>query len=459
MDHFHQPRSSDKTFNIPLRRLRGKNATQNLLYNPGGPGVSGIAAVYGGGDDLAMMIGEGFHLLSFDPRGVNSSRPTISCDPDNETGIQKSHPPLGHTVDRPEYYGQIQNYVKACADTMQEYGKYINTPQTAADINSILDAVGQQKLVYWGASYGTVLGQTYAALFPERCGRIILDSVADFFEWYETLLPESAYSGMRRVLDGFFDECVKAGHRCSLSSSARSKEELQRKVVSSLVHLGQDPTAVYLNATSYGILDNTTMLAALATGLNSPPAWPQLANKLAQIMDGNATDAFLEYNSIATLADSENTIRCNDGVSGPRYWPEGKKALADVLSPLSQHPILNPFKPDYYVKQQWAIPISHNFVPPRRVKTSHPLLILSNTHDPATPLVGAKVAREVFDGSRLVEVNAYGHGVDQWPELPSKCLMKHVHTYLQDGILPVEDTQCELDRPYFQPKDVNETRR
>ncbi|KJZ68544.1 hypothetical protein HIM_12061 [Hirsutella minnesotensis 3608] len=107
---------------------------------------------------------------------------------------------------------------------MEEYGKYINTPQTAADINSILDAVGQQNLVYWGTSYGTVLGQTYAALFPERCGRIVLDGVVNYFEWYKNLLPESAYSGMRRVLDGFFDECVKAGGRCSLASFARSKE-------------------------------------------------------------------------------------------------------------------------------------------------------------------------------------------------------------------------------------------
>lgn len=84
IDQFDTENSGYKTFNIPLIHMRGKNATQNLLLNPGGPGGSGIEYVYRRGEQLNTTIGEGFHLLSFDPRGVNSSEPMASCYPNDE---------------------------------------------------------------------------------------------------------------------------------------------------------------------------------------------------------------------------------------------------------------------------------------------------------------------------------------------------------------------------------------
>jgi hypothetical protein len=78
MDQF-SPNDSNRTFNIPLIRLRGRNATQNLLINPGGPGGSGLAFLHRRGEQLNAIVGEGYHLLSFDPRGINSSTPQALC--------------------------------------------------------------------------------------------------------------------------------------------------------------------------------------------------------------------------------------------------------------------------------------------------------------------------------------------------------------------------------------------
>ena len=204
MDQFDADNSGDKTFSIPLIRLRGKNATQNLLLNPGGPGGSGLNFLYRRGEQLSTIVGEGFHLLSFDPRGINSSRPSASCYPTAELRRQLSSVRDNKLIeDSAEMYAWSHNLVRACAETMGEHGKYVNTPQTAADMNSILDAVGQEDMAYWGFSYGTILGQTYAGLFPNRSKRVIIDGVANQFDWYEGQLDYEAFTDSENVFNGF----------------------------------------------------------------------------------------------------------------------------------------------------------------------------------------------------------------------------------------------------------------
>lgn len=152
MDQFDAENSGDKTFFIPLIRLRGgENATQNLLVNPGGPGGSGTEFIFRRGKQLSEIVGDGFHILSFDPRGINASTPMASCFPTKEARKERSDLRDYELVhDSPEVYAWAHNFVKACADTMDEHGAYINTPQTAADMNSILDSVGQEDMIYWG---------------------------------------------------------------------------------------------------------------------------------------------------------------------------------------------------------------------------------------------------------------------------------------------------------------------
>lgn len=99
------------------------------------------------------MVGDGFHLLSLDPRGVNKSRPAARCYPNKAVRRRKFRPSDPDPYSRSkERLAWTKNYVQACADNMGEHGRYINTPQTAADMNSILDAVGQHEMLFWGFS-------------------------------------------------------------------------------------------------------------------------------------------------------------------------------------------------------------------------------------------------------------------------------------------------------------------
>lgn len=462
MDQFNATNSGDKTFNIPLIRLRGKNATQNMLLNPGGPGGSGFGFLYELGSELNTIVGENFHLLSFDPRGVNSSTPLASCYPDEETKTKFHYNRDDDVIrDSGKRHAWSTNYAKACAENMGEYGKYVNTPQTAADMNSILDALGQQDMVYWGFSYGTLLGQTYATMFPERSKRVIIDGVANQFEWYEAHILEMDFVDTFKVIDGFFDECLKAGDDCPLASFAKTTAELKGKISGITSQLHDEPLSVYKDPSTYGLIDaNNFLIDGFFRATYAPKGWPKFAQTLANLLTGNATDALLAF-TFSTFAkikgDSTDIITLNDGISGAQYWAQGRQAYNDKMQPFYRNlSFAATLSRQYGAKQQWAIPRTHNYIPQKGVKTTHPLLILSTTYDPVCSLTAARTANEAFVDSRLVELKAYGHCS---LAMPSLCIVKHVRNFLRDGSMPPEGATCEMDGSYFGKQDGKIERR
>lgn len=459
MDQFNPDNSGNDTFSIPLIRLRGNNATQNVLLNPGGPGGSGFEFIYRRGEQLHDIIGEGFHLLSFDPRGINGSSPKASCYGNADARRALSYVRDSRVIeDSAESFAWNKNFVQSCLDTMGKHGGYINTPQTAADMNSILDAVGQQNMVYWGFSYGTILGQTYATLFPERSERVIIDGVANNFDWYEGVLDSESLADSENVLSGFFDECIKAGEDCPLSSLAKTKEELQDKVLSFTDELGEQPLDVYVNNTVWGLLNRDSILGqAIFMALYKPANWYGLADRLAKLIQGNATDAFFAYGQIGAwnedpMQEAYTHVSNNDGLTGPDHYPQDRQDLLDLILPFANESIFGPFSTSmYYARQQWRVPKTHKFVQTLGVKTAHPLLILSTTFDPVCPLISARSANAAFEGSQIIELKGYGHCT---VAMPSNCVAKHVRAFLYNGTVPANYTQCEVDGPYFiKPKE------
>ncbi|KAG7294182.1 hypothetical protein NEMBOFW57_004252 [Staphylotrichum longicolle] len=461
MDHFAATPSLTKNFTIPLLRLRAPNATaatRNLLLNPGGPGASGTNLLHRRGAQLATILGDDgnttFHLLGFDPRGVNESRPLASCYPSPETRRELSAVRAKKLrEDSGELWAWTGNYVRACADTMGEHGRYVNTPQTAADMNAILDAVGQEGLYYWGFSYGTLLGQTYATMFPDRAERVVIDGVANQFDWYGALLDAEMLEDTDRVFDGFVDECVKAGEAdCALAGLAGSKEELREVLVKEIGKLRDEPLGVYVNNTVYGVLDYWAVWGnGVFPALYKPAGWKELASNLAGLLRGNATDAFLAYGmdrAWDSEGDALNFIALNDGASGSEKWPVDRTGLVNELAPFFNQSMFSETELDFYfAKQAWSIPRTHSYVPKRSVKTAHPLLLLTTTYDPVCPLVSAKSANKVFEGSQIVEVQGYGHCS---LAVPSLCIAQHVREYLVEGKLPSKHTICAADgNPYF----------
>ncbi|KAJ4158428.1 uncharacterized protein LMH87_008954 [Akanthomyces muscarius] len=459
MDHFNAATSGDKTFSIPLIRLRGSKATRNLLVNPGGPGGSGVEFVFRLGGFVKSIVGDDLHIVGFDPRGINGSRPEALCYPDAMTRMQRSQICVSdHSQFDPELYSWTENFVQACADTTgAEHIKYVNTPQTAADMNSILDALGQDAMVYWGFSYGTVLGQTYASMFPERSERVVIDGVVNLFDWYEEMITLEGLVDAEKALTGFFDKCMKEGEACPLAHLAEDAAKLEDKVMAAVNALKENPADVYLSNTDYGSLIYGTMLSAIWTTLLKPAEWYVLADSLAQLVQGNATDAFERYGLkgyfVPEFFDHNAIVANNDHITGKDNWPQ-KGELVKWFQPFLNASIFSTGAArEFYLASQWRLPTTHSFKPSRRVATKHPLLILSQTYDPATPLVSARLARDTFEGSRLVECLGVGHCTTA---IHSACSAKLVREFLVDGTLPEEDVQCKVDGKYFIPLEEKE---
>ncbi|KAJ9151614.1 Alpha/beta-hydrolase [Coniochaeta hoffmannii] len=453
MDQFDAANSGNKTFNIPLVRLRGKNATQNLLVNPGGPGAGGVWMMYWRGEEIKSIVGEDFHILAFDPRGTNGSRPLATCFPDEETRDKLSDVRYAREEDGPELYAWTQNFVKSCRDTTGEYGLYVNTPQTAADMNSILDAVGQEDMYYWGLSYGTAIGQTYATMFPDRAKRVILDGVVNQFSWYERLMDWEAMADTESVLHGFYHECIKAGpENCTLASLADTPEDLADLIDTRMQELNKQPIGVYINNTVHGLLTYDKLwYDGVFPGLYDPRGWYSLADDLAALLQGNATREFLAHGLKTRwelVGDAHRFVLLNDGLSGPQHWAQERQSLIEQLRPLMEQSSFFPLElPVYYAKQQWLLPRTHNYKPRKGVKTAGPLLILSMTFDPICPLASARSAHEAFEGSRLVEVQGYGHCS---MAVTSSCAWQYVKDFLFEGKVPEEThSLCGVDSPYF----------
>ena len=461
LDHFNASNNDgDKHFSIPLIRLRGKNATQNLLLNPGGPGGSGAGFLHRRGAQLLGIVGEGFHLLSFDPRGINGSKPSASCYPNDDArrNIPRPAQPRNLFTDSGDLFAWASGFAQACADTMGEYSSHINTPQTAADMNNILEAVGQDDMYYWGFSYGTVLGQTYATLFPERSKRVIIDGVVNHFDWYNRTADESM-TDTDSVYDGFISECVKAGpEACPLASHevAETKGQLSKRLISTVQKLINDPISVYVNATQYGTLTYSSIWhIAVFSALYRPSNWSTLASNLASLLQGNATPAFLDYawsdyhdEQESNSGEANAFVELNDALSGPAYWPQDRLTLLRTSAGKLNVSMFSEAALDgVFLTAKWPVPRGYSFAPKHRVKTAHPVLVLSQERDPVTPLRSARVANEVFEGSRLVTVLGYGHCSIA---VPSMCLAKHVRGFLYEGKLPEKNEECEVDgNPYF----------
>ncbi|KAK3046527.1 hypothetical protein LTS18_013344 [Coniosporium uncinatum] len=355
-----------------------------------------------------------------------------------------------------DFAAYYENLSKACREVMGEKGAYFNTPQTAADMNSILDAIGQREMYYWGFSYGTTLGQTYAQMFPERVHRVIIDGVSHQAPWYnnELLVPDDV-SSTDAVYDGFVKECFKAGDACALAAGHTSAKELHENLTSSLLALYDDPIPVYINASLHGeITFFDVAWDAIFPSLYKPTGWPQLAENLAALLKGNYTAPFLAWalpeNVWSDLYEANMVIVNSD--RAPRDQLTRKKLTRpEILDVLAKYHNTSKIAGDteadgLFELESWQYDRTHSFVPAERVETAHPLLILSTTLDPICPLISAQKANKVYVDSVLLEQKSMGHCS---VSMPSKCTAKHVRKYFDTGVLPEIGTTCEIDEPYF----------
>lgn len=453
IDHFHADSQPHLSFDLPLIRLRGDDGSRNLFVSPGGPGVSGVDFLHNRGELFVHIIGSGFHVVAFDARGINGARPAALCYATRADQARLSTSPIKSIEQSVEGFEWTKGFVKSCQDTTGEHGAYINTPQIAADMNIILQAFGQDEIHFWGISWGSVLGQTYASMYPERASHVIIDGVVNSTSWYEDLITDSGtLNDAEKVIYGFFDECIKAGDRCPLAEFASTASRLQEQTLD-LIRQLEKPISVYVDSQHWGLLHSQDLLYnGLFGTLYSPATWWSTADRIAQLLRGNPSEAFLAWGGQGPYDgwikdEALYFITNNDQRTGFEHWPQDRQEFLDLIQPVLNETMFSlALHLELYKRQQWPLPKTHTFRQPKKVKTPNPMLVMSTEWDPVTPLATTQSALQTFEGSRLIKLVAYGHTTFA---MRSECVHNHVRNYLYHDQLPAKDASCQIDGEYF----------
>jgi pimeloyl-ACP methyl ester carboxylesterase len=420
---------------LVLLRIHDKANTSSLgslMLNPGGPGGSGVELALGLLPKLPTSILTHFDIVGFDPRGVGLSSP-IDCLSNSE---QDSYDAASPDVLTPAGFATAKklarDYAQKCT---AKYGADLadyDTVQTARDLDQLRQAVGDPKLNYLGFSYGTELGATYLHLFPHNVRVAVLDGAVD--PLYGPL--ESA----EKQLKGFEDAFDQFAMWCRSHDPCSSLSDPRQAVYDIVAAARQKPLPTNQPGRP---LTPFLALSGVSEALYSRSEWPDLGSALVAAKGGSGTGLldlsdryYQRYNGqYSNLTDVFNTVSCNDSPPGP----SDATIRATAQKWARDYPMFGlEFAAGMFTCQQWQ---PHRTVPPLPTApdSAHPVLVIGNLHDPATPYQGAIDLTKTLGNAELLSWNGQGH--TSYLE-GSSCVDGYVNAYLLHGTLPPQNTTC-----------------
>ena len=501
-----------------------------VITNPGGPSGSGVAAVLWGGKSIQNVVDSNkhFEILSFDPRGVLLTTPSLACYQDDKLRdtlniMDMAAGTLEDNQNAMEFkWSSAKALGHLCAQTSKgmfadgtQIRQFVSTALVARDMVEIIDQVdihlkkesksksrrsqrqqapmlsdaseGRPLLNYWGLSYGTYLGNTFASMFPERIGRMILDGVVDADDYAATGWTTNLQDN-NKTWAKFFEYCYEAGDKCTLwDPSIHSPEEMQEKVEAFLAELKHNPLPLVENDNAY-VLTYLNMKAIIHLHLYQPiQLWPLLALLLRAFMERDVKGAISALRTFSapdhrhfapflphypqtplpanTLIAQHETlpletypwqpeagisILCGDGAPLTSHTKENFTSYLSLLR--SQSPLVGsiwaeitlhcinwplsnrPSKPNTF-----SGPFASNLsdYDPR----ASPLLFIGNTADPVTPVRNAVRMAKAHEGSVVLTQDMPGHCAGS--SNPSVCTFGVVKSFFGNGTLPEPGLVCE----------------
>ncbi|MDX3190132.1 alpha/beta hydrolase [Streptomyces sp. MN03-5084-2B] len=399
----------------------------SLFVNFGGPGTDGVGELTRFAARYPPELRARFDLVSFDPRGIGGSAP-ISCPGADHL------PPLGSPLRQPDaFFAASAATGRACAASGALLA-HLSTANVARDLELLRQAVGDASLNFYGYSYGTYLGGTYANLFPDRVRAMTLDGTLDLVanatgkpgqENRPVDVRADVAGAQQQELDQFFAVCAAAGPKCAFSAG-----DPKQKFAAVFAQASRGPGVASLMKTVAGALYQSGRWKRLAQTLSAMPADPGPA---APVLD-----PYVPTHSPGFLA-----VQCVDS-DNPRS-PADYAALAAAES--ARRPYFG-LSAVYSMAQctGWPARDDDRYTGPWNRPRKNPVLVLNNRFDPATPLANAEAtAAELGDG-RVLVVDGYGHTS---LDVPSACASAAVVRYLTDLAVPAAGTTCPPDTVPF----------
>lgn len=407
-----------------------------MLVNPGGPGGSGqIYSILQG--FVPNGAGNAYDWIGFDPRGVGSSVPAVSCDANYFDFNRPSYIPV-QTATLQKWLARSKGYAEDCAANNGAILQHLTTIDSAKDMNTLRVALGADQINYYGFSYGTYLGQVYGTLFPDKLRRAVFDSTVDPRRiWYAANLDQDvAFNSNIKIWFGWLAQYDAVYH---LGKTEKAVEALFYKIEAKLTFApaqgkigGDEWVDLFLNAGYY----QQTWLD-LAQLFSDYVVKGDVASLIATYADTNTPGAPGADNGFAVYLG----VQCTD-----TPWPQDWKTWSrDNWRIFAQAPFetwgnawFN--APCIY----WPAP-AHKPVEIDGSKVKS-LLLVDETLDAATPYSGSLEVRKRFPNSSLI---ALPGGTSHANSLNGDaCLDNQIADYLATGALPARragdgaDTTC-----------------
>lgn len=432
---------SGETASIALVRRPATDgpAIGSLLVNPGGPGASGVdfirdSADYAVDSELAAR----YDVVGFDPRGVGAST-AVSCLDD--AGLDSYLYDIAEGERGSDEWIAAQRassaaFAAACEERSGALLPEVGTPSAARDLDVLRAALGDETLNYLGYSYGTFLGATYAGLFPDRVGRLVLDGAIDPSATSLDVVVEQA-KGFESALRAYLADCL-GSEGCPFTGSV---DEGMAQVGAMLEQVDASP----VRASDGRELGANTLFTAIVYPLYAASGWSALSEMLADVRRGgaeiafqyadayngrgadgrysdNATEAFLAINCVDYSYDADTASMRSDAAELEQAAPTIGRYMAygDILC------------------GEWPAAFEGSREP-ISAEGSAPILVVGTTNDPATPYVWAQALAGQLAEGRLVTYSGEGHTAYN---KSNSCVNDAVDGFLLEGVVPEEDPQC-----------------
>jgi pimeloyl-ACP methyl ester carboxylesterase len=415
----------------------------SLLVNPGGPGGSAIGYLqqYAGIGYPAEVRAQ-YDMVAVDPRGVARSEPVECLDGrkmDAYTQTDITPDDAGETEELVDAY---KGFAEGCGADAPKLLRHVSTVEAARDMDILRAVLGDEKLSYVGASYGTFLGATYAGLFPGRAGRLVLDGAMDPSLSARRLNLEQT-AGFETAFQSFAKDCVQQPD-CPLGGKGTSPDQVGKNLKAFFDDLDAKPLPT-------GDADGRKLTESLATtgviaAMYDEGAWQQLRESLGSAMkqhDGAGllvlSDSYYEREAdggYSNLMSANAAVNCLDlpaAFSSPDQVRESLPGFEKASPVFGEGLAWSSLNCAY-----WPV---HPTGEPHRIEAAGaaPIVVVGTTRDPATPYRWARALAGQLSSGRLLTYEgdghtAYGRG--------STCIDSAINTYLLRGTPPADGTRC-----------------
>lgn len=420
-----------------------------IFVNPGGPGQSGVELVRGGGDTFDEWGRGRFDVVGWDPRGTNDSTP-VQCFHSTaaEARFWQGMSIPSTRVGSVAYQRRAVALARRCGAVSGRLLSYISTADTVRDLDALRRLVGDRRLTYVGLSYGSVIGQTYANMFPRRVRAMLLDGIVDaeVFTTSAEARTVRDVSAADEVFDQFLKLCQRAGpSSCALAGHGRTVAQR----VAMLFRRAREAPIPAPRTNPPSRLTYGDLLVSTFTPLRLPLTWPKFAADLDAAAAGDATALKNAAQAMQTpagfaAATTSAAIACSDGPARlpSSAWPRAiarfsasGKLWGAVLGWWLWAPCAS----------NWPARGPHRYTGPWNAQTKK-ILLISARYDAGTPYRNARAVEKRLGNAVLLTLNGYGHPSYQ---VPSSCVDRARTRYLVRLVTPPRGRVCQPDQHPF----------